>query len=88
MAGYIFNRLPAYVLVFFIVTLLVFSLIHTFISPFKYLFPNTILSMSEEQAQELLERCHYYDPFIVQYGRWMGKVLSGDIGAPIYSLDN
>lgn len=40
-------------------------------------------SVSAEALQVLTERYHLNDPFIVQYGRWLGNALQGDLGISI-----
>ena len=36
-----------------------------------------------ETLANLRERYHLNDPFIVQYGKWLGQVLQGDLGRSI-----
>ncbi len=36
-----------------------------------------------ETLANLRERYHLNDPFIVQYGKWLGQVMQGDLGRSI-----
>ena len=38
---------------------------------------------TEKELQEERERLGLNDPVLVQYGRWLGKVLHGDLELPI-----
>ena len=35
-----------------------------------------------ETIAAIRERYNLDDPFLVQYGKWLGSVLQGDLGAP------
>ena len=40
---------------------------------------------TEKELQEERERLGLNDPVLVQYGRWLGKVLHGDFGTSLIS---
>lgn len=81
MGSYIVQRLLESILVVFIVSVLVFSLIH--------LIPgDPALSLlgeraTEENLEEIRERLGLNEPLPVQYGIWLGNVLQGDLGTTV-----
>ncbi len=61
----------------------------TYISPgdpVRNMFTATGAMPSEEVIQETRQQMGLNDPFIVQYGRWLGKCIRGDFGMS-YSLN-
>ena len=46
----------------------------------RYTAQYRTLEMTDEEYEQLKTELGYNDPVIVQYGRWMGKVLQGDFG--------
>jgi peptide/nickel transport system permease protein len=45
-------------------------------------------SISPDAMQILMERYHLNDPFIVQYGRWLGNAVHGDLGISITNRED
>lgn len=81
MTTYVLRRLLLLFPVLFGITVLVFGLIHLIPGD-----PVIVILGSEytsENAEALREQLGLDDPLPVQYGRWMGDVLRGDLG---YSL--
>lgn len=78
MSKYIFRRLLMMIPVMLGVTFLVFFIIS--------LTPGDVASMilgngaTEQAIKELREEMGFDDPIIVQYGRYMGDLLTGDMG--------
>ena len=81
MGRQILSRLGQFILVIFAVTFFSFSLV--------YLAPGDaaelVLSLqgegaSHEVIEEMREEMGLNDPFWVQYGRWLGNALRGDLG--------
>jgi len=77
MAGYISRRVLQLVPVLLGITLLVFLIFHFTADPTQ-----VILGMhgSAQQREALRERLGLNDPILVQYGRYLGNVLQGDLG--------
>ena len=81
MKKYIAGRLLFVIPIMFILSLFTFGL--TYLSPSD---PVTLYyqSMGTKPDKEMVERkkeeMGLNDPFVVQYGRWLGKVLHGDLG--------
>lgn len=83
MTGYVLRRLLAMVPVLFAISMLAFSALR--MSPGDAasisLAARTGIDLPPEQAVEELRReMRLEDPLAVQYGRWLGGVLSGDLG--------
>ena len=82
MFSYLIRRLFTSILVLFGVSVLVFSVIH--------LVPGDVTmailgrqKVSVEKVAELREQLGLNDPLYVQYGRYLGKALQGDLGVSI-----
>ncbi len=82
MLNYLIRRVFTSVLVLFGVSMLVFSVIH--------LVPGDVTmsilgrqKVSEEKVAELREQLGLNDPLYVQYGRYLYKVVQGDLGVSI-----
>ncbi len=84
MGRYIVNRLIVMIPVLFLVSVIVFSLIH-FIpgNPVDFIFAE--LKVTDPEARLQLERSLGLDkPLPIQYITWMGKILRGDFGESIF----
>ena len=78
MLRYIFKRIVIAIPVFFGITLVVFFLIMSMPGdPFSGMLDP---GMSAEYKQKLLESYGYNDPIAVQYVKWLGRMLQGDLG--------
>ena len=82
MFSYLIRRLFTSILVLFGISMLVFSVIH--------LVPGDVTmailgrqKVTEEKVAELREQLGLNDPLYVQYGRYLSKVLRGDLGVSI-----
>lgn len=82
MLNYLIRRILTSILVLFGVSMLVFSVIH--------LVPGDVTmailgrqKVTEERVAELREKLGLNDPLYVQYGRYLSKALSGDLGVSI-----
>jgi peptide/nickel transport system permease protein len=78
----ILMRLAVAVPLLFIISFGVFSLVHLAPGdPVRALLGTR--PSDPETLANLRERYHLNDPFIVQYGKWLGQVLHGDLGRSI-----
>jgi len=82
MLNYLIRRVFTSILVLFGVSILVFSVIH--------LVPGDVTmailgrqKVTEERVAELREQLGLNDPLYVQYGRYLGNALRGDLGVSI-----
>jgi ABC-type dipeptide/oligopeptide/nickel transport system permease component len=82
MLNYLIRRIFTSILVLFGVSILVFSVIH--------LVPGDVTMailgrqrVSQERVDELRQKLGLNDPIYVQYGRYLGKALRGDLGTSI-----
>lgn len=83
MGLYIVRRLLASIPVIFIVGVLTFSILH--IAPGD---PAVLMAGEEatpEDVEEMRVALGFDKPFIVQFGRWAGRLLKGDLGTSIFS---
>ncbi|MEN0071438.1 MAG: ABC transporter permease, partial [Propionicimonas sp.] len=81
MAAYIGRRLLQVVPMLLLVSLVVFLMIQA--APYDVVDSITTPNMSAETVEIIRQRYGLDDPILVQYVRWLGNVLSGDLG---YSL--
>ncbi|MCI8870244.1 MAG: ABC transporter permease [Lawsonibacter sp.] len=52
----------------------------TGVDPINALIPPEVQSQNPELAEQLREELGYNDPVIVQYFRWLGRIVQGDLG--------
>jgi peptide/nickel transport system permease protein len=78
MTAYIVRRLLQAILVLFGVTIIVFILVQLSGDPVLLMLSGT--AATEQDLQELRQELGYNDPAVVQYLRYIGGVLSGDMG--------
>lgn len=71
------RRLLQALLVMFVISLIGFSIQDNLGDPLRELVGQ---SVSESERQALRDRMGLNDPFIVQYGRFLGKAVQGDLG--------
>ncbi len=83
MQRYILNRFISFIPVFFLISVIVFSLIHLIPGdPIDYLYEDEIMT-AEIRAEH--ERALGFDkPLPLQYVYWMGKLFRGDFGMSIH----
>ncbi len=80
MGQYLLRRMLLLIPVLFGVSILVFTLIHAIPGDFANFVIGTDTRITEEQ-RELVRASYGLDqPLPVQYGKWMGHVLQGDLG--------
>lgn len=83
MLSYIIRRLAFVPVVFLALTLMIFSL-QMMLTPTQriaaYAPDPSYVKGGEEQIAALIEKYGLDEPFLVQYGNWMGNILSGDLG--------
>lgn len=84
MTRYVLHRLLALVPVAIGVTLVVFSLLHLTGDPVRLLFG---LTVPEEIVQQRREELGFDRPVAVQYMRWLGRAVRGDLGMSITTGD-
>ncbi|WP_129673005.1 ABC transporter permease [Candidatus Chloroploca sp. Khr17] len=78
---YLFQRLLLSIPVVLGVSLLVFAIL--FLSPGDPVRTMVGLRASEERVQEIRAQLGLDRPLLVQYGRWLGRVVQGDLGISI-----
>ena len=78
MKKYFLTRLALALPVILLVSVFSFALV--FLAPGDPAAQYRTLEMTDEEYEQLKTELGYNDPVIVQYGRWMGKVLQGDFG--------
>jgi peptide/nickel transport system permease protein len=63
------------------ISIIIFSLIHLIPgNPYAYMIES---DATAEDVENMLESIGYYDPLPVQYVRWMGGLIKGDLGYSI-----
>jgi peptide/nickel transport system permease protein len=81
MFNYTIKRLLQALIVLVGVTVVIFVLIH--LAPGDPLLQSMDPSVSSEVREEMLEKIGYYDPIHIQYFKWVGRALTGDLGFSI-----
>ncbi|WP_219821656.1 ABC transporter permease [Sneathiella aquimaris] len=71
------RRLLQAVLVMFVISLIGFSIQDNLGDPLRELVGQ---SVSEDERQAMRERMGLNDPFLIQYGRFLGNAVQGDLG--------
>ncbi|MDI6771926.1 MAG: ABC transporter permease [bacterium] len=85
MTRYVLHRLLALIPVAIGVTLVVFSLLHLTGDPVRLLFG---LNVPEDIVQQRREELGLDRPVAVQYLRWLGRAVRGDLGMSITTGDH
>ena len=78
MLRYIIKRILQAVPLLFVISFIVFSLIH--IAPYDAIDAQVTPNMTEEQINILREQSGLNQPFLVQYVAWLKQILSGNFG--------
>ncbi len=78
MKKYILSRILFFIPVIFLVSVFSFSLV--FLAPGDPAASYRTQDMTDEEYEQLKTELGYNDPIIIQYGRWLGRVLRGDFG--------
>lgn len=81
MLKFILKKLAMMVPMLLVISLVVFlGLRSTGIDPITFMVPPEVQSQSPEIVEQLREDLGLNDPLIVQYFRWLGNILQGDLG--------
>ncbi len=81
MLKFILKKLLLMIPMLLVISLIVFvGLRSTGIDPITFMVPPEVLSQNPELRDQLEEELGLKDPIIVQYGRWVGNLLRGDLG--------
>jgi peptide/nickel transport system permease protein len=82
LAGYILRRLAVAVPLLFLISFGVFALVNLAPGdPVRALIGSR--PANAETIAAIREEFHLNDPFLVQYGKWLGQVVQGDLGRSI-----
>ncbi len=85
MTSYIIRRLFLGVVVMFVVTILVFIMMHWLPGdPLRTVLGEDYTNYSQEELEKLRQDYGLDKPLIAQYFDWIGGVLKGDLGESIY----
>jgi peptide/nickel transport system permease protein len=80
MTVYLFRRLAQSILVLFGVSVVVFAILYLTGDPALVLLPP---DATADDVREFRARMGFNDPFVVQYGRFLGGALRGDFGQSV-----
>ncbi|PID79760.1 MAG: peptide permease [Clostridiales bacterium] len=81
MIKYITRRLLQSIVILFGVTLVIFILIH--LAPGDPFIQSMNPNITPELREKMLRDIGYYDPLAVQYFKWLGQALQGNLGYSI-----
>lgn len=82
MFKYIIKRILTAIGVLFGVSIIIFALIH--MQPGNPYSTMMDPSVPPEVVENMLKNLGYYDPIYIQYFKWLGRALHGDLGYSIY----
>jgi peptide/nickel transport system permease protein len=81
LAAYVIRRLILLVFVIFGVTVLIFGISMLFPPDVRaLLYIRNVQMYKPDVIRSIIEKYGLNDPFYLQYGRWMGQVLQGNLG--------
>lgn len=81
MLKFILKKLALMIPMLLIISLVVFiGLRSTGIDPITFMVPPEIISQNPELVEQLREELGLNDHILVQYFRWLGQILQGDLG--------
>lgn len=81
MLKFILKKLAMMIPMLLVISLVVFlGLRSTGIDPITFMVPPEVQSQSPEIVEQLREDLGLNDPLLVQYFRWLGNILQGDLG--------
>lgn len=81
MFAFLVRRLLQALVVMFVISIISFSIQDNLGDPLREMVGQ---SVSEEQRQALRDELGLNDPFLVQYGRFLGKAVQGDLGTSYF----
>lgn len=82
MLEYIIKRLLTLIGVLFGISIIIFTLIH--VQPGNPYSTMIDPNVSPETFENMLKQIGYYDPLHIQYIKWLGRALHGDLGYSIH----
>ena len=77
MLGFLARRLVQALIVMFVISLISFSIQDNLGDPLREMVGQ---SVSEAERQQMRDELGLNDPFLAQYGRFLGKAVQGDLG--------
>lgn len=81
MLKFILKKLLMMIPMLLVISMVVyFGLRSTGIDPITFMVPPEVISQNPEMVEQLREELGLNDPIIVQYFRWLGDILQGDLG--------
>lgn len=81
MLKFILKKLALMIPMLLVISLAVFvGLRSTGIDPITFMVPPEVISQQPEMVEQLREDLGLNDPIIMQYFRWLGNILHGDLG--------
>ena len=81
MLKFILKKLLMMIPMLLVISMVVyFGLRSTGIDPITFMVPPEVISQNPEMVEQLREELGLNDPIIVQYFRWLGGILQGDLG--------
>jgi peptide/nickel transport system permease protein len=83
MGAFILRRLLLLIPVLLGVSILVFTMIHAIPGDPTQILVGTDQLITDEQRQVIREKYGLDQPLPVQYGKWIGRVLQGDLGTSV-----
>lgn len=83
MLSFAARKLASTIVLLFLVALMVYGLV--LLIPGDPAVTLSGENATEEQIQETRERLNLDDPLVVQFGRWVGNAVQGDLGTSLYS---
>ena len=86
MFRYIMKRVLQAIPLLFVISFIVFSLIH--IAPYDVIDSITTPNMTQEQIDLLRQRYGLDQPFLVQYFLWIKNILTGNLGFSLVSQNS
>ena len=81
MVAFMIRRLFQALIVIFIISVIGFAIKQSVGDPVREL---TGISVSEEERDEFREKLGLNDPWYVQYGRFFGDAIQGDLGTSFF----
>lgn len=81
MLKFILKKLAMMIPMLLVISLVVFvGLRSTGVDPITFMVPPEVISQQPELVEQLREELGLNDHIIIQYGRWLGNLLQGDLG--------
>ncbi|MGI9408016.1 MAG: ABC transporter permease, partial [Hyphomicrobiaceae bacterium] len=81
LAAFLLRRIAQAIVVMFVISLIGFSIQGKLGDPLRELVGQAV---SEAERDKLRERMGLNDPFLIQYTRFLGKAVQGDLGTSYF----